>query len=230
MSFKEADLAQNQHNYEKSLLRGKKAKSTEELRKQRNQHWGDRGSVVLYGRVFQKSIQQIIHSVLKQWAHGASLGREPISPSLSLCPAGDDPSDIVWMTCCVLAQAGIPWCLWSHPVLPRRGRSTTKTLPVDLHFPATAASAGQGEGEDWAVESRWTSVLPGSGAAVWEVGRERWLLQWKTSGIGWAGCKYCSQKEGREQAPGHKEREKISLQEHPITHIHSLACQDWVSS
>lgn len=61
MSFKEADLAQNQHNYEKSLLRRKKAKSTEELRKERNQHWGNRGSVVLYGQGFQKSIQQIIH-------------------------------------------------------------------------------------------------------------------------------------------------------------------------
>lgn len=95
MSFKEADLAQNQHNYEKSLLRGMKAKSTEELRKQRNPHWGNRGSVVLDGRVFQKSIQQIIHSVLKQWAHGASLGHKPILPSLSLCPKGDDPSDIV---------------------------------------------------------------------------------------------------------------------------------------
>lgn len=32
MIFKEADLAENQHNYEKSLPRGKKAKSTEELR------------------------------------------------------------------------------------------------------------------------------------------------------------------------------------------------------
>lgn len=146
MSFKEADLAQNQHNYEKSLLRGKKAKSTEELRKQRNQHWGNRGSVVLYRQVFQKSVQQIIHSVLKQWAHGASLGCEPISPSLSLCPERDSPSDMVWTTFCVLAQAGIPWCLWSHYVLPHRGRSTSKSLPMNLHFPATAASPEQGEG------------------------------------------------------------------------------------
>lgn len=94
MSFKEADLAQNQHNYEKSLLRGKKAKSTEELRKQRTQHCGNRGSIVLYRQVFQQSIQQMIHLVLKKWAHGANWGHEPISPSLSLCPAGDDPSDI----------------------------------------------------------------------------------------------------------------------------------------
>lgn len=94
MSFKETDLAQNQHNYEKSLLRGKKAKSTEELRKQKTQHCGNRGSIVLYRQVFQKSIQQMIHLVLKKWSHGANWGHEPISPSLSLCPAGDDPSDI----------------------------------------------------------------------------------------------------------------------------------------
>lgn len=207
MSFKEADLAQNQHNYEKSLLRGKKAKSTEELRKQRNQHWGNRGSVVLCGQAFQKSIQQITHLALKQWAYGASLGHEPSSPSLSLCPEGDDPSDTVSMTFCVLAQPSIPWCLWSHPVLPRRCSSTRKSLPMNLHFPD--GSSGQVERKDWAVESSWMFTLPGRRAAVWEGGREGWLLQWKTDSIGLVGWqKYCCQKEKGEQAPGQKEREK----------------------
>lgn len=95
MSFQEADLAQNQHNYEESLLRGKKAKSRAYLKETENESWGNRSSVVFYRQVFQKCIQQISHSVLKQWAHGESLRHKPISSSLSLCPAGHDPSDIV---------------------------------------------------------------------------------------------------------------------------------------
>lgn len=77
--------------------------------------------------MFQKSIQQVIHSVLKKSAHGTSSGHEPTSVSLSLCPEGDDPSGMVSMTFCVSAQAGIPWYLWSHPVLPHRGTSTIKS-------------------------------------------------------------------------------------------------------
>lgn len=103
MSFKEADLAQNQHSYEKVFSGERRPKALKNC--------GNRGFAVLYGQEFQKSIQQIIHSALKQQARGASLRHKPISPSLSFCPAGGDPSDTVRMMFCVVAQAHIPWLM-----------------------------------------------------------------------------------------------------------------------
>lgn len=65
MIFKEAGLAQNWHNYEKSLLQGKEGKKHWGAEVTEEPTLGEQKLCCFYRQMFQKSIQQIIHSVLK---------------------------------------------------------------------------------------------------------------------------------------------------------------------
>lgn len=187
-ALKEQDWLKTNTIMKKSLLRGKKAKSTEELRKQRNQHGGNRGSLVLYGcfrSLFSKS------STSTSGPTGQIWGSSPFHPAFPFVL-----KDTAWMPFCVSAQGGIPWCLCSQPVLPRRGRSSSSAFawePVfHSHCCIHRARTGEGIG---APEKCQTSVLP---RGIQQFG-EKDLLQWKPGGMG-GQEKSCCQKRSKTQS------------------------------
>lgn len=200
----------------KSLLRGKKAKSTEELRKQRNQHGGNRGSLVLYGcfrSLFSKS------STSTSGPTGQIWGSSPFHPAFPFVL-----KDTAWMPFCVSAQGGIPWCLCSQPVLPRRGRSSSSAFawePV-FHSHCCIHRARMGEGKGHQKTARRPCCLE----EVSSLGRR---ICSSESLVAWVGRRRAAVKRGQKPkatgswAPGW--RGKISLQEPPTTGIHSLAYQ-----
>lgn len=65
MIFKETDLAENQHNYEKKFTQGKEGQKHWRTEVTEEPTLGEQRLCCFYRQMFQKSIQQIIHSVLK---------------------------------------------------------------------------------------------------------------------------------------------------------------------
>lgn len=192
----------------KSLLRGKKAKSTEELRKQRNQHGGNRGSLVLYGcfrSLFSKS------STSTSGPTGQIWGSSPFHPAFPFVL-----KDTAWMPFCVSFPDASALSLSSHV----EAGAPVQSLPGNLRFTATAASTGEGKGH------QKTARRPCCLEEVSGLGRR---ICSSESLVAWVGRRRAAVKRGQKPkatgswAPGW--RGKISLQEPSTTDIHSLACQ-----
>lgn len=65
MIFKEAGLAQNQHNNEKSLPQGKEGEKHWRTEVTEEPTLGEQRLCCFHRQMFQESIQQIVHSILK---------------------------------------------------------------------------------------------------------------------------------------------------------------------